>query len=127
MDIAKVTKSLILGSAILVASTAFAANKAQLHLSSPASISGTQLKPGQYELKWDGTGDKVQLTVMQGSKLMATVPAHMIELKDKPSDDSAVLRAGAGGALTVAEIHVSGKKQALAIGDDAGSGYGSSQ
>jgi len=118
---------MVMGAALLLASSAFAANKATLQLSSPASIGGTQLKPGLYDVKWDGTGADVQLSVIKGSKVVATVPAHVIELSAKPSSDSAILKAGANGALAVAEIHVGGKLQALAIGGQMTAASGASQ
>ena len=129
MNIARVSKSLILGLAVLLASSAFASNsnKGSLQLSDPASIGGTQLKAGNYDVKWDGEGANVQVNVLKGSKVVATVPAHLIDLADKPSNDSAVVKKNADGTESIAEIHFSGKKQALAIGNNTSSNYGSTQ
>jgi hypothetical protein len=130
VNIARVSKSLILGLAVLLASSAFASNKANkgsLQLSDPASIGGTQLKAGNYDVKWDGDGANVQVNVLKGSKVVATVPAHMIDLADKPANDSAVLKKNADGTESVAELHFSGKKQALAIGNNTTANYGSTQ
>jgi hypothetical protein len=129
VNIARVSKSLILGLAVLLASSAFASNsnKGSLQLSDPASIGGTQLKAGNYDVKWDGEGANVQVNVLKGSKVVATVPAHLIDLADKPSNDSAVVKKNADGTESIAEIHFSGKKQALAIGNNTSSNYGSTQ
>jgi hypothetical protein len=130
MNISKVTKSAVLGLAVLLATGAFASNKANkgsFQLADAATIGGTQVKAGQYQVKWDGDGSNVQLTVMRGSTVVATVPAHLIDLAQKPADDSAIVKRNADGTNTVAEIHFGGKKQALAFGDQMSAGNGSSQ
>ena len=43
MKFATISKSLVMGLALLLASSAFAANKATLTLTDPASVNGTQL------------------------------------------------------------------------------------
>lgn len=125
MNISKLSKSLVLGVAVLLASSAFAANKGSLQLNDAVTVSGTQLKPGDYSVKWDGTGANVQLSIMKGSKVVATAPAHMIDLNQKPTNDSAVVRNNADGSRTLAEIHFGGKKAALAIGSESSANYGS--
>lgn len=130
MNIARVSKALVLGLAMLLASSAFASNKdsrGSLQLYDAASVGGTQLKAGTYNLKWDGDGPNVQVSVLKGSKVVATVPAHLIDLADKPANDSAVVKKNADGTESVAEIHFSGKKQALSIGNDTSANYGSTQ
>jgi hypothetical protein len=130
MNISKISKSLTLGLAVLLATGAFASNKANkgsFQLADTATIGGTQVKAGQYQVKWDGDGANVQLTVMKGSTVVATVPAHLIDLAQKPADDSAIVKRNADGTSTVAEIHFGGKKQGLAFGDQMSAGNGSSQ
>jgi len=127
VNIAKVSKSVVLGLAVLLASSAFASSKGSLQLTDNTTIGGTQLKAGEYQVKWDGTGTNVQVSVLKGSKVLATVPAHVIDLSDKPSNDAAVVKKNSDGTSSLAEIHFSGKKQALAIGDDTSANYGSSR
>jgi hypothetical protein len=127
VNIAKVSKNVVLGLAVLLASSAFASNKGSLQLTETATVGGTQLKAGDYQVKWEGTGANVQLSIMKGSKVLATVPAHVIDLSDKPSNDTAVVRKNADGSESVAEIRFGGKKQAFAIGDESSASYGSSR
>jgi len=129
VNIARVSKNLVLGLAVLLASSAFAsnANKGSLQLSDAASIGGTQLKAGDYEVKWDGDGANVQLSVLKGKKVVATVPAHMIDLPNKAAGDSAVVKKNADGTESVAEIRFGGKNKALAIGNDSSANYGSTR
>ena len=67
MKFATVSKSLVLGLALTLASSAFAASKANLTLNNPTSVNGTKLKPGDYKLEWDGTGPNVGVR-FQGKK-----------------------------------------------------------
>src|SRR5262249_11059575 len=86
----KGSKSLFLGLALLLATSAFAANKGSLQVQEPINVNGTKLAPGDYKVQWDGTGPSVELSIMQGKKVVAKVPAHVVDL-DKPSSlDAAV-------------------------------------
>ena len=129
MNIAKISKSLALGMAVMLASAVFASNpnKGSLQLSDPAIVGSTQLKAGDYEVKWDGDGANVQLSVLQGKKVVATAPAHTIDLPNKAAGDSAVVKKNADGTESVAEIHFGGKSKALVIGNDSSANYGSSR
>ena len=74
-EFATVSKSLVMGLALLLASSAFAATKANLTLQNPTTVNGTKLKPGDYKLEWDGSGPNVEVSIMQGKKVLAKVPA----------------------------------------------------
>ena len=74
----------MLGLALLLASSAFAATKASLQLSNPVMVNGTKLKPGDYKVEWEGTGPNVELSIMQGKNVVAKVPAHVVELQRPP-------------------------------------------
>ena len=66
MKFATISKSLLMGLALLLASSAFAATKAHLTLNSPATINGTKLKAGDYKLEWDGSSSNVEVSIIQG-------------------------------------------------------------
>ncbi len=119
MKFATVSKSLVLGLAVLLASTAFAATKASLQLSSPVLVNGTKLKPGDYKIQWEGAGPNVELSILQGKKVVATVPAHVVELQVAASSDAAVTRQNASGPNTLAGVRFQGKKTALELGDSS--------
>ena len=48
----KASKSLFLGLALLLATSAFAANKGSLSVQEPITVNGTQLAPGDYNVEW---------------------------------------------------------------------------
>jgi len=115
----KGSKSLFLGLALLLATSAFAANKGSLQVQEPITVNGTKLPPGDYKLQWDGTGPSVELSIMQGNKVVAKVPAHIVDL-DKPSSlDAAVVKNNGDGTKTLSEVRLGGKKYSLAVGEEA--------
>jgi hypothetical protein len=115
----KVTKSLVLGLAVLLATSAFAANKGSLQVQEPLSINGQQLKPGDYKVQWDGNGPDVELSIMQGKKVVTKVPAHVVDLSKASNADAAVVKNNADGSKSLAEVRFGGKKYALAVGEEA--------
>ena len=50
MKFATISKSVVMGLALLLASSAFAATKASLNLQHPTTVNGTKLKAGDYKL-----------------------------------------------------------------------------
>jgi hypothetical protein len=121
MKIATVLKSSVVGLALLLASSAFAASKGHLALQAPTSVNGVQLKAGDYKLQWDGTGPEVQVSIMQGKKVVATVPATIVELKTPAQNDSATVST-ADGTSSLAEVHFAGKTTALQLSQSGGGG-----
>ena len=121
MKFATVSKSMVMGLALLLASSAFAATKASLQLSNDVTVNGTKLKPGDYKLQWEGTGPDVELSITQGKNLVAKVQAHVIELDTPAANDAAVTRAGNNGPSSLAGIRFQGKKLALELPESSAS------
>jgi hypothetical protein len=115
----KGSKSLFLGLALLLATSAFAANKGSLQIQEPTSVNGTKLAPGDYKLEWDGNGPSVELSIMQGKKVIAKVPAHVVDLSRPAQNDAAVVKNSEDGTKTLSEVRLSGKKFAFAVGEEA--------
>src|SRR5271167_4416672 len=110
MKFANISKGLLLGLAVLLATSAFAAaNQGSMQLQDPVTVSGKQLRAGDYSVKWDGNGPNVEVSILKGNKVVATTQARLIDLSDKPSRDSAVIQSNGDGSRSLAEIHFSGK------------------
>lgn len=121
------SKSLLLGLALVLTTAAFAAsNKGSVQLIDPVTVSGKQLPAGDYSVKWDGSGPNVELSIMQGRKVVATTPARLIDLSQTPNGNSAVVKSNDDGSRSLSEIHFGGKKYALAIGQETANMEGSS-
>jgi hypothetical protein len=113
------TNTLALGAALLLATTAFAAEKGSMKLFDPAVVGGVQLAPGDYNVTWEGTGPNVELKIAKGNKVVATAPAHTFEMKSVPPSDGTTTKANAEGKTVVSEIFFRGKTRAFAIAPDA--------
>src|SRR5215468_6865388 len=66
-------------------------NEAKFTLSNPAQIGGTQLKPGDYKATWEGTGNDVQVKILQGKNVVANTSAKLV---DKQNAQDAVTLTG---------------------------------
>lgn len=117
MKFATVSKSLVLGLALLLACSAFAATKANLQLNNPVTLNGTTLKPGDYKVQWEGSGPSVELSILQGKNVVAKVPARVIELQTPAANDAAVTLKSESGPNTLAGLRFEGKKIALELGE----------
>jgi hypothetical protein len=117
MKFATVSKSLVLGLALLLASSAFAGTKANLQISNPVTVNGTTLKAGDYKVQWEGAGPNVELSILRGKDVVARVPAHVVELQTPAASDAAVTRTNTSGPNTLAGVRFEGKKFALELGE----------
>jgi hypothetical protein len=117
MKFATVQKSLVLGLALLFASSAFAATKASLQLNNPVTVNGTTLKAGDYKVQWEGSGPNVELSILHGKDVVAKVPARVVELQAPAASDAAVTRKSDSGPNTLAGLRFEGKRFALELGE----------
>jgi hypothetical protein len=122
MKFANISKGLLLGLSLLLATSVFAANtrsyKGALQLQNSVTVSGKTLLAGEYSVKWEGTGSNVQLNILQGSKVVASTSARLVDLDQSSNSNSTVLRSNGDGSKSLAEIRFGGKKYALAIGNE---------
>jgi len=121
MTFATVSKSVVMGLALLLASSAFAATKASMTLQSSATINGAQLKPGDYKLEWDGSGPNVEVSIVKGKKEIAKVPAKVVDLNSPATNNAAVLKVNGDGSSTLAGVRFEGKRFALDLTDSGDS------
>jgi uncharacterized surface anchored protein len=117
MKFATVTKSLVVGLALTLASSAFAASKANLTLNNPTNINGTKLKAGDYKLEWDGSGPNVEVSIVQGKKVLTKVAAKVVDLNQASATNAALLKQNSDGTTTLAGARFQGKKFALELGE----------
>src|SRR5438552_14928158 len=106
----------ILMLALSLATGVFAAgvsHKGTFKISDPVQVSGKQLPAGEYVIKWDGAGPDVQAIISQDGKVVATVPAKVVELQQKSTSTTAEVQNGASGSGRLSQIQFSGQKYAL--------------
>ncbi|MGA8493761.1 MAG: hypothetical protein WB711_25300 [Terriglobales bacterium] len=52
-------------------------NSHSVDIPSTLQVGGSQLKPGNYKVEWQGTGPDIQVTFLRDGKSVATVPATL--------------------------------------------------
>jgi len=125
MKLANISKGLLLGLTILLATSLFASsNKGSLQTLSEVTVSGKTLPAGDYSLNWQGSGSNVQLNILKGKKVVATTPARLVDLSQAPASDAAIIKSNTDGSRSLQEVRFGGKKYALQIGEEAGSSEG---
>ena len=117
MKLTKMTTSLVLGTALLLAANAFAINKGSFEIRDAVKVNGQSLAAGDYQLRWDGSGSSVQLSILKGKKVVATAPAQMVTLTGSSPNDVVLLKSNSDGSKVLSEIRFGGKKYALDIVD----------
>jgi hypothetical protein len=115
MSTSKMSKGLLLGLALLLATSVFAATKGSLEVADPLTVNGKQLAAGNYTVKWEGAGPNVELNILRGKNVVATVPARMVDLEQSPSRDSVITSVNSDGHKSLNEIRFAGKKYAFAV------------
>ena len=119
LKLSTISKNVLPGLALFLATSAFAANnvnKGSFEAFEPLTVSGHQLAAGQYKLTWTGTGSNVELMILSQGKVVATVPAHLIELGQAGHDNATESHKNDDGSQSLTQIDFAGKKYALAFG-----------
>jgi hypothetical protein len=79
---------------------------ASIELSEPVVISGTHLRPGEYTVRWNGTGSDMRVQFLQGKKEIVSVPAKVIA-QSNPTSPAITMRSTEDGSKTISEIDLS--------------------
>ncbi len=118
----KLTKIAVLSLALLLSTSLFAASSGSLHLSQSVQLNGTEIKPGDYKVTWEGTGSDVNVSILQGRNVVAKAPAQMKDLGSKFGSDAAVVAKHDGGTSTLTGLRFGGKSVAIEFADQAAAG-----
>jgi hypothetical protein len=59
------------------------------------------------------------LSITQGKKVIAKVPAHVVTLDTPSQSDAAVVKNNGDGTKSLTEVRLSGKKFSLTLGEEA--------
>jgi len=117
---------LLFGSALLFSSAALAGetNKGKLHLADKVVVDGKPLEPGSYGVEWDGSGSAVQVKLLRGKQIVATLPAHLTEQADQNPQDGYSTATEPDGSKALTAIYPGGKRLALEFDHGTASGAG---
>ena len=112
----------LLGTSLFFAVGAFAQEKSTLTLSEKVNIQGTELKPGKYEVKWDGSGPNVQVSISQGKNTLGTFPATVVVRDISNVSSGYESKKETNGSKSIIAIYPNGKKIELEIGQSQAAG-----
>jgi hypothetical protein len=109
---------LAIAAATLFSLSAFARSKDEGHmtLADPAQIGSTHLKPGDYKVEWNGTGDHVKVNIMEHGKTVATAPAKLVTRPKRSPYNAVVLKAMKNSKTQgIDEIDFNNRAEALVL------------
>jgi hypothetical protein len=119
MNSKHITKGLLFGASLLLATAAFAGEKATVKVYENVKINGTKLVPGKYEVAWEGTGSTVQVSIRQGANTVATVPAAVETAKAAPAATGYSTKTEGDGTKSVTSVFFAGRKISLNLDQQA--------
>jgi hypothetical protein len=119
MNSKQFTKGLFFGASLLLATAAFAGEKATVKVYETVKVNGATLAPGNYELAWEGTGGTVQLSIRRGGNTVATVPAAVETGKSAPTGSGYSTKTEGDGSKSVTSVFFAGKKISLNLDQQA--------
>ena len=114
-------KGLLFGASLLLASAAFAGEKATVKLYEDVKVNGKTLAAGNYDLAWEGTGSNVQLSIRQGKETVATLPAQIEASQSAPAGTGYTTKKEDDGSKSLTNVFFAGKKYSLNLDQQAAS------
>jgi hypothetical protein len=88
-------------------------NRHSVEIPDSVQVGGTQLKPGKYDVQWQGTGPEIQVTFVHDGKTVATVPGTLKANDPNVTQDDIVIDTTSANAKTLKEIDFSHNKESL--------------
>src|SRR5262245_35629536 len=113
------TKGLVFGASLLLATAAFAGEKATVKVYENVKVNGSTLAPGKYDVSWEGTGSTVQVSIRKAGNTVATVPAAVETAKVAPAGTGYSTKIESDGTKSVTSVFFAGKKFSLNLDQQA--------
>ena len=103
--------------ALLLSAGAFARdfNSGKFDLTQPAKIGSTMLQPGQYKAEWTGSGNAVNVSIIQNGKTVATTEGSIKNLPSKAPYDAVTVKTLPDNSTRVDEIDFNHRSEALVL------------
>lgn len=100
--------------ALVILSSAISAmaleGSAKFSLAEPMICAGTEIKAGQYDVKYQSSSPEATVTFMVEGKIIATVQGKIEELQKKNSSSSVLIGKDSSGRPTILGMQFGGKK-----------------
>ena len=88
----------------------------RLTLNHAATLNGSQLTPGNYEVSWVSHSPEATVTFKQRNKVAATAEGKWVERQTTYATDGVVYDNNPDGSKTIVEIRFAGMNQVLTFG-----------
>jgi hypothetical protein len=88
-------------------------NRHSVEIPDSVQVGGTQLKPGKYDVQWQGSGPEIQVSFLHDGKIVATVPGTLKTNDPQVTEDDIVTDTTSGNAKTLKEIDFSHNKESV--------------
>ncbi len=88
-------------------------NRHSVEISDSVQVGGSQLKPGKYDLTWQGAGPEIQVSFVHDGKTVATVTGTLKTNDPNVTGDDIVTETTGASAKTLKEIDFSHNKESL--------------
>jgi hypothetical protein len=98
----------------IFALTAFAADQ-NVHFNTTMNVAGTKLPAGDYTVRYEIKGKIAEVTVLQGSKTVASTKAELVDRTDPAPYNSIVRTENTDGTSNLKEIQMANKKQVIRL------------
>jgi hypothetical protein len=87
----------------------------------PTQVGDKEVAPGTYTVHWEGSGDDLQLNILQHDKPVASVSGHIVKVETPPEYDSALVHVNPEGSRMLSQIRFRGRKFVLEVSGENGS------
>jgi hypothetical protein len=119
MNSKDISKGLLFGASLLLASAAFAGEKASVKVYETVRVNGKTIPAGNYDVSWEGTGSNVQVSVQKGKETVATIPAQLEASNSAPASTGYSTRKEGDGSKSITNVFFAGKKYTLNLDQQA--------
>ena len=101
----------------LMAGTVFAKNRRTVTLAYPASVNGTPIAAGVYDVSWVSHSPEATVTFNKGKNVIATAQGKWMDRSVKYDRDSVMYTTSPNGSRAISEIRFAGMTQVLVFGE----------
>jgi hypothetical protein len=88
-------------------------NQRSVEIPDSVQVGGTQLKPGNYKVEWQGTGPGIQVNFVRDGKTVATAPGTLKTNDPQVVEDHIVIETTSANTKTLKEIDFGHNKESL--------------
>lgn len=88
-------------------------NQHSIEILDSVQVGGTQLKPGNYKLEWQGTGPEVQVNFVRDGKIIATAPGTFKTNDPHVTQNDIVTSTTSANTKALTEIDFSRNKESF--------------